>query len=147
MYLLFLAFRVGSQINFEHQLNQEPTNSYRSILGFFKLDQTKTEIFEIFVYRRNFKTRNFPPISTRNSRTSTDWCYFFLTRARQESKFLKILTTNEFLKAETFLLLRKISTVITMGWVVCMNNVQKFFWLWVWQEIWISLWTRYKGLL
>ena len=59
MYLLFLAFRVGSQINFEHQLNQEPTNPYRSILGFFGLDQTKTEIFEIFVYRRNFKTRKF----------------------------------------------------------------------------------------
>lgn len=26
--------------------------------------------------------------------------------------------------------------VINMGWMVCMNNVQKFFWLWVWQEVW-----------
>ena len=29
-----------------------------------------------------------------------------------------------------------INDVINMGWMVCMNNVQKFFWLWVWQEVW-----------
>ena len=41
----------------------------------------------------------------------------------------------------------KYSDVINMGWMVCMNNVQKPFRLWLWQEIWISLWTRNKALL
>ena len=50
--------------------------------------------------------------------------------------------------------------VINVGSMVCMNNVQKFFWLWVWHEVWdlamdslqriiiileLLTWTRGRG--
>ena len=69
-------------------------------------------------------------------------------RYRKKSVFLshqKILRPELGYRNSVVLLLRiatklcevcAINDVINMGWMVCMNNVQKFFWLWVWQEVW-----------